>query len=30
MTETYKIFRLERQGRMGGGIAFYVKKWIDC
>ncbi|GAB0207707.1 hypothetical protein GRJ2_003236400 [Grus japonensis] len=28
--DSYKLFRSDRRGRMGGGIALYVKKWIDC
>ncbi|KAK4817941.1 hypothetical protein QYF61_002785 [Mycteria americana] len=26
----YKLFRRDRWGRTGGGVALYVKKWIDC
>ncbi|PKU44302.1 rna-directed dna polymerase from mobile element jockey-like [Limosa lapponica baueri] len=26
----YKLFRRDRQGRRGGGVALYVKKWIEC
>ncbi|XP_068520926.1 uncharacterized protein [Anas acuta] len=28
--EGYKLYRRDRQGRKGGGVALYVKKWIDC
>ena len=24
------FFRRDTQGRRGGGVALYVKKWIDC
>ena len=30
MIEDYRLFRRDRQGRRGGGIAPYVRKWIDC
>ena len=26
----YRLFRRDRQGRRGGGVALYIKKWIDC
>ena len=26
----YKLFRRDRRGRRGGGVALYVRKWIDC
>ena len=26
----YRLFRRDRRGRRGGGVALYVKKWIDC
>jgi len=26
----YKLFKRDRQGRKGRGVAFYVKKWRDC
>ncbi|KAK4806137.1 hypothetical protein QYF61_001060 [Mycteria americana] len=26
----YRLFRREKQGRRGGGVALYIKKWIDC
>ncbi|KAK4806906.1 hypothetical protein QYF61_012627 [Mycteria americana] len=26
----YRLFRRDRQGRRGGGVALYVKKWIEC
>ena len=29
LTEDYRLFRKDRQGRRGGGVAFYVRKWID-
>ena len=29
-TEGYWLFRRDRQGRKGVGVAFYVKEWIDC
>lgn len=28
--EGYKLFRRYRQGRKDGGVALYVKEWIDC
>lgn len=28
--EGYQLYRMEGQGRKGGGVAFYVKEWIDC
>ncbi|PKU38486.1 nipped-b-like protein [Limosa lapponica baueri] len=28
--EGYKLFRRDRQGRRGGGVALYVKEWIKC
>ena len=30
LIEDYRLFRRDRQGRRGGGIAPYVRKWIDC
>ena len=30
LIEDYRLFRRNRQGRSGGGIALYVRKWIDC
>lgn len=29
MTEDYKIFRRKRQFKRRGGVAFYIKKWIN-
>ena len=29
-TEDYRLFRRDRQGRRGGRVALYVRKWIDC
>ena len=29
-TEDYRLFRRDRQGRRGGSVALYVRKWIDC
>ena len=26
----YRLFRRDRQGRRGGGVVLYVRKWIDC
>ncbi|XP_014813222.1 PREDICTED: uncharacterized protein LOC106897227 [Calidris pugnax] len=26
----YKLFRRDRSGRRGGGVALYVKKWLEC
>ena len=26
----YKLFRRDRQGRRGGGVAFYVGECFDC
>ncbi|PKU48939.1 glycerol kinase [Limosa lapponica baueri] len=26
----YKLFRRDRQGRRGRGVALYVKEWIEC
>ncbi|PKU40959.1 hypothetical protein llap_8745 [Limosa lapponica baueri] len=28
--EGYKLFRRDRRGRRGGGVALYVKEWIEC
>jgi len=28
--EGYRLFRRDRQGRRGGGVVLYVKKWIEC
>ncbi|PKU36968.1 hypothetical protein llap_12730 [Limosa lapponica baueri] len=28
--EGYKLFRRDRQGRRGRGVALYVKEWIEC
>ena len=30
LIEDYRLFRRDRQGRRGGGVALYVRKWIDC
>ena len=30
LTEDYRLFRRDRQGRRGSRVAFYVRKWIDC
>jgi len=27
--EGYRLFRRDRQSRWGGGVALYVRKWID-
>ena len=29
LTENYRLFRRDRQGRRGGRVAVYVRKWID-
>ena len=29
LTEDYRLFRRDRQGKRGSGVALYVKKWID-
>ena len=29
-TEGYKLFRRDRQGRKGGGVALYIRDGIDC
>ena len=29
LTENYRLFRRDRQGRRGGVVALYVRKWID-
>ncbi|KAK4810861.1 hypothetical protein QYF61_008833 [Mycteria americana] len=26
----YRLFRRDRRGRRGGGVALYIKEWIDC
>ena len=26
----YRLFRRDRQGRRGGGVALYIKRWIEC
>ncbi|KAK4806761.1 hypothetical protein QYF61_005557 [Mycteria americana] len=26
----YRLFRRDRQGRRGRGVALYIKKWIEC
>ncbi|CAM4500218.1 unnamed protein product [Lepidochelys kempii] len=26
----YELFRKDRQGRKGGGVALYVREWYDC
>ncbi|PKU42649.1 nipped-b-like protein [Limosa lapponica baueri] len=26
----YKLFRRDRRGRRVGGVALYVKKWLEC
>ena len=28
--EGYRLFRRDRWGRRGRGVALYVRKWIDC
>ena len=28
--EGYRLFRMDRQGRRGGRVALYVRKWIGC
>ena len=28
--EDYRLFRRDRQGRRGGGVALYVRNWVDC
>jgi len=28
--EVYKLFRRDRRGRRGGGIAIYTRKEIEC
>ena len=28
--EGYSLFRMDRQGRRGGRVALYVRKWIGC
>jgi len=30
LIEDYRLFRRDRQGRRGGRVALYVRKWIDC
>ena len=30
LIEDYRLFRRDRQGRRGGGVALYVRKLIDC
>ena len=30
LIESYRLFRRDRQSRRGGGVALYVRKWIDC
>ena len=30
LIEDYRLFRRDRQGRRSGGVALYVRKWIDC
>ena len=30
LIEDYSLFRRARWGRRGGGVALYVRKWIDC
>ena len=29
LIEDYRLFRRDRQGKRGSGVALYVKKWID-
>ena len=29
LIENYRLFGRDRQGRRGGGVALYVRKWID-
>ena len=29
-TDGYKLFRRDRQGRRGGGVALYVRQGLDC
>ena len=29
-SEGNRLFRRDRQGRRGGGVALYVRRWIDC
>jgi len=26
----YRLFRMDRRGRRGRGVARYIKKWLDC
>ena len=28
--DEYQLFRRDRRGRKGGGVALYVNEWIDC
>lgn len=30
MIEDQELFRRDRQGRRGEGVALYVRKWVDC
>ncbi len=30
LIEGYRLFRRDREGRSGGGVALYVRTWIDC
>jgi len=30
LIEDYRLFRRDRQSRRGGGVALYVRNWIDC
>ena len=30
LIEGYRLCRRDRQGRRGGGVALYVRKWVDC
>ena len=30
LKKAYRLFRRDRQGKRGSGVALYVRKWIDC
>lgn len=30
MIKGYKLFRRDRQGKRGGGVTLYIKRWIEC
>jgi len=30
LTEDYRLFRREGQGKRGGRVGLYVRNWIDC